>query len=133
MSTEKKKIGRPPKTIDFKLFQSLCEIQCTEIEICSVLDVTDKTLTRILMEEYGESFSETYKKFSAPGKISLRRWQYKLAEKGNATMLIWLGKQVLDQKDTQYLPTRKEDWIGEQLQIIVNDEEAKQEAEKFLQ
>jgi hypothetical protein len=32
-------------------------------------------------------------------KISIRRQQLKLAEAGNATMLIWLGKQVLGQRD----------------------------------
>ena len=31
--------------------------------------------------------------------MSLRRIQYKLAEK-NATMALWLGKQYLGQKDT---------------------------------
>lgn len=31
--------------------------------------------------------------------MSLRRQQIALAEKGNATMLIWLGKQLLGQSD----------------------------------
>ena len=33
--------------------------------------------------------------------MSVRRMQYRSAEEGNATMLIWLGKQYLDQKDKQ--------------------------------
>jgi hypothetical protein len=43
-------------------------------------------------------FSDVYKKFSADGKKSLRRYQFELAEK-NPTMAIWLGKNLLGQKD----------------------------------
>jgi hypothetical protein len=32
-------------------------------------------------------------------KASLRRIQWKLAEAGNATMCVWLGKQLLGQRD----------------------------------
>jgi hypothetical protein len=33
------------------------------------------------------------------GRTRLRRLQWQGAEKGNATMLIWLGKQLLGQRD----------------------------------
>ena len=93
-------MARPKKKIDFEQFEELCKIQCTEAEICNVLKVTDKTLNRILKEEYGDGFSETYKKFADFGKSSLRRTQFDLAKK-NAAMAIWLGKQYLGQKDYQ--------------------------------
>ena len=32
-------------------------------------------------------------------KVSLRRQQIELAKTGNPTMLIWLGKQLLEQRD----------------------------------
>jgi hypothetical protein len=35
----------------------------------------------------------------AVGRATLRRMQWQAAENGNPTMLIWLGKQMLDQKD----------------------------------
>ena len=44
------------------------------------------------------TFSETYKRYSQNGKISLRRYQYKQAEH-NPTMAIWLGKQWLNQAE----------------------------------
>nr|UWD62952.1 MAG: hypothetical protein [Bacteriophage sp.] len=44
------------------------------------------------------TFADTYKSKSQVGKSSLRRAQWKLAEK-NASMAIWLGKQYLDQSD----------------------------------
>lgn len=94
----KNKGGRPKKEISQQQFESMCAMQCTQVEICDVLDVTDKTLTRWCNETYGSSFSEIYKKKSAIGKMSLRRYQFKLAEK-SAAMAIFLGKQYLGQKD----------------------------------
>lgn len=91
--------GRPRKKIDQKAFESLCGMMCTQDEICDVLDVSDKTLSAWCQEVYGMSFSDTYKKKSSMGKASLRRNQFKLAEK-NPAMAIWLGKQYLNQKDS---------------------------------
>ncbi len=47
---------------------------------------------------YGMNFSECLKKFGANGRISLRRMQFKLAQKSPA-MAIFLGKQYLGQTD----------------------------------
>ena len=95
------KVGRPLKQINKKQFEGLCAIQCTLPEICDILDVTDKTITRWCKDTYGANFSVIFKKKSAKGKASLRRMQYKAAENGNGTMLVWLGKQYLGQKDKQ--------------------------------
>lgn len=91
--------GRPKKQIDQKQFENLCKLQCTEEEICSFFDVTDKTLARWCNETYGgKKFSEVFREKRELGKISLRRKQWQLAEK-NATMAIFLGKQFLGQTD----------------------------------
>ena len=45
------------------------------------------------------SFADTFKKYSAKGKTSLRRMQFKLAEK-SAAMAIFLGKNYLGQSDS---------------------------------
>ena len=90
--------GRPPKEIDQKQFENLCGLQCTLEEICGWFDVTDKTLDSWCKRTYNASFSEVFKQKRGNGKISLRRMQWRLAEK-NATMAIWLGKQYLDQRD----------------------------------
>jgi hypothetical protein len=92
-------MGRPRKEIDYAVFEGLCRIQCTEVEIASIFQVDIDTLNARLKENYGETFSEVYKKYSASGRISLRRAQIKAAENGNPTMLIWLGKQYLGQRD----------------------------------
>ena len=100
-------MARPKKVINQKQFESLCAIQCTQEEICNVLDVTDKTLTRWCNEVYDLSFSEVYEQKRDVGRMSLRRNQFKLAEGGNTTMQIWLGKQVLKQSENPVMDNIK--------------------------
>ena len=93
-------MARPRKVINQKQFESLCAIQCTEEEICNVLDVSEKTLISWCNEVYGESFSKVFRQKRDLGKTSLRRNQWKLAENGNSTMQIWLGNQILKQSES---------------------------------
>lgn len=90
--------GRPPKEFDAELFENLCGIMCTEDEICDIFKTTDKTLSGWCKRQYGIGFSDAHKRFSARGKLSLRRYQFKLAQK-NASMAIFLGKNYLGQRD----------------------------------
>lgn len=91
-------MGRPRAEIDKKQFENLCGLQCTLEEICGWFGVTDKTLDSWCKRTYHASFSEVFKQKRGLGKISLRRSQWRLAEK-SATMAIWLGKQYLGQRD----------------------------------
>ena len=95
-------MGRPMKQIDKVQFEKLCALQCTEEEICGFLDVTDKTLEKWCQKEYKAHFSEVFRQKRGAGKVSLRRNQWRLAEK-NSNMAIWLGKQYLGQRD---MPTQ---------------------------
>lgn len=90
--------GRPKKLIDKTQFEKLCGFQCTLEEIAGFFDCSMDTIERWCKREYKMTFAETYKKTSYMGKLTLRRAQFKLAEK-NASMAIWLGKQYLGQKD----------------------------------
>ena len=92
-------MARPRKEIAQKQFENLCGLQCTLEEICGWFDVTDKTLDGWCKRTYHASFSEVFKQKRGAGKISLRRSQWRLAEK-NATMAIFLGKQFLGQRDS---------------------------------
>lgn len=84
--------------INQKQFEAMCGIMCTKEEIADVFDVDADTLNTWCKQTYGDTFSAVYKKKSSNGKMSLRRFQFKQAEK-NSTMAIWLGKQWLGQKD----------------------------------
>lgn len=94
------KTGRPRKQIDKSQFESLCGIQCTMEEVCQFFDCDEVTLNRWCRETYKKTFSQVFKEKKGVGKVSLRRSQYQLALKGNASMLIWLGKQYLGQRET---------------------------------
>tara|TARA_A100001201_G_scaffold41729_1_gene42726 strand:- start:167 stop:499 length:333 start_codon:yes stop_codon:yes gene_type:complete len=88
---EVKKVGRPKKELDIDIIQKLASIMCTNVEIAQVVGCHADTLA--------DNFSEYLKKGREEGKISLRRLQWTKAQNGNTTMLIWLGKQWLGQKD----------------------------------
>ena len=68
-------------------------IGCTLQEIVVVLGIPETSLTR--------HFGDSIEKGRESGKMSLRRAQWKAAEAGNTTMLVWLGKQWLAQSDKQ--------------------------------
>lgn len=98
------KTGRPKIAIDQKIFENLCAIQCTEVEICSCFDCCEDTLNKWCKENYKDengksmTFSEVFAVKRQKGRASLRRSQFQLAQK-NASMAIWLGKQYLGQRD----------------------------------
>lgn len=85
-------MARPKKVIDYEAVEKLANLQCTQEEIASFLGLSVRTLQR------DEEFCRIYKKGQDNGRMSLRRMQFKLADK-NPTMAIWLGKQYLKQRD----------------------------------
>ena len=85
-------MARPKKEIDYEVVEKLASIQCTQEEIANFLNLSVRTLQR------DEEFCRIYKKGMDNGKMSLRRIQFKLAEK-NTSMAIFLGKQYLGQRD----------------------------------
>lgn len=104
----KSKGGRPRKEIDKTRFEKLCNIMCTLGEIAGVFDCSEDTVERWCERTYEQGFADTYKKHSASGKMSLRRIQFRMAEK-NPAMAIWLGKQYLGQQDRLALDVNKLD------------------------
>ena len=84
--------GRPKKEIDYDAVEKLAKIQCTQEEIANFLGISIRTLLR------DEKFKEICERGRESGKASLRRIQWKHAEK-SASMAIFLGKQYLGQKD----------------------------------
>ena len=91
--------GRPKKVIKQEQFEAMCQIQATQDEILLVLGVSDKTLNAWCKRTYGKTFSDIFAEKRSAGKISLRRKQWKLADR-SAAMAIFLGKQFLGQNGT---------------------------------
>jgi hypothetical protein len=74
-------------------------MQCTLSEIAAWFDVSDETIERAVIREQKMKFKEYFDKKRRKGHISLRRKQMQVAESGNVSMLIWLGKQYLGQTE----------------------------------
>src|ERR1700730_9340101 len=82
--------------IDLIALEKLCGLQCTDEEIASWFGVTTRTIER---RRKNKKFAEVMQRGKAKGRISVRRMQMKLLENGNATMGVWLGKNILGQTD----------------------------------
>jgi hypothetical protein len=97
----KSKLGRPPALQadeeTLRTLKSLGQIHCTTKEAAAVLGVSEPTLFAFFKRH--KNAQEVFENGKENGKASLRRMQIKAAENGNATMLVWLGKQLLGQKD----------------------------------
>jgi hypothetical protein len=89
------KTGRKKKEIDYNLVKRLASIHCTQEEIADVLGLSVRTLQR------DEEFCRIHKTNLATLKTLLRRWQIAAAKKGNTGMLVWLGKQYLQQREPE--------------------------------
>jgi len=96
-----KKMGRPSKIekIDWEEFDNLCSFQCTEEEIASWYGVGIETIKRAVKQKKGMTFEQYFSQKRKKGLLSLRRRQMQMALAGDKTLMIWLGKQYLSQKD----------------------------------
>ena len=108
---EKKKGGRPRKEVDWEKVDNLCKMHCTALEIIEYLTATSDdglsydTYDRRAHEDKGASFAEyVNKRHLAFARPKLRELQWKAATGGNVAMLIWLGKQYLQQRDQPEAP-----------------------------
>ena len=92
IQSEVKKVGRPKLDIDPEQVTRLARLHCTMQEMADFFGCHRETLR--------ENFSPQIDKGRSEGNISLRRKQWQMAvEKGNVVMLIWLGKQMLGQRN----------------------------------
>jgi hypothetical protein len=96
--------------IDIAELEKLCAMQCTDEEIAAWFGVDRKTIEH---RRKVPRFAQIMDRGKAKGRISVRRMQMKLLEQGNATMGVWLGKQLLGQRDQFY-----HDINGSQIHIV---------------
>lgn len=91
-------MGRPQIKIDENQFKKLCGLHCTLEEIASFFNCSEDTIERWCKRTFESTFAETFKIYAAAGNISLRRYQFKMAEH-SVPMAIFLGKNWLGQTD----------------------------------
>jgi hypothetical protein len=131
-------IGRPQAEIDWKKVDQFLQAQCDGTSIAGILGIHPQTLYNKVVEKYAEqysisNFTEYQKIKRAEGRELLRAKQFDTMMSGNVTMQIWLGKQLLGQKDqvettlfvpqVKLLPPNAEDQksIAESLEQLENE------------
>lgn len=85
------------RPIDYKAVKRMAAIGCTDGEIASVIGITPEWICK--RKKKDNALREAIELGRNAGKKTLRRWQWNAAKSGNPTMLIWLGKQMLEQRD----------------------------------
>ena len=105
MAKKKPKMGAPRKPIDFDEMAKLAQMQCNLGEVASFFDVDPETIKRRVKEKYNLTFTDYKALKGAKGLTSLRQMQFAAAKRGNFSMLIHLGKNMLGQSDKHDITT----------------------------
>jgi|TARA_Y100000361_G_C11091504_1_gene306672 hypothetical protein len=92
---EKRKRGRPKLDIDSDKVEMLASFGCSTVEIAKLHNCDEHTIRK--------RFKEELERGRESMKIKLRQLQWKQAENGNTSLLIFLGKQYLGQSDRNEL------------------------------
>lgn len=85
--------------IDWSQVDKYLKAQCDGVGIAGILGIHPNTLYAKCEEDNKLSFSEYSQIKKAEGKELLRQKQMEVALDGDKTMLVWLGKQYLEQSD----------------------------------
>jgi hypothetical protein len=97
----KKKPGPKRITIDWARVDELLTSQNSGQDIAGFLGISDTTLYEHCKQDNGEDFLPYSQKKKSRGKALLKERQWKAAMSGDKTLLVWLGKQYLEQTDKQ--------------------------------
>lgn len=92
-------MSRPEKNIDWHKVDQLLLADCMGTEIAPHFDMHPETFYRRVEEKYGMGFTQYCAEKKKSGDSILRAKQYEHALKGNITMLIFLGKVRLKQRE----------------------------------
>lgn len=99
--------GRPRKhEWDRDVLRRMAWIQSTQAEIGAALGYHTSWVSQMLGKD--EEFRTIYDEARERGRSQIRQAQWDVALGGSERMLVWLGKQVLDQQDVQV----REDFSG---------------------
>ena len=92
-------MGRKKTVIDWDFVNDKLEKHWDGVTISDALGISFSTLERHVIEKYKMGFGEFKHSKRAKMRDILKEKQIELALDGDKTMLVWLGKQYLDQSD----------------------------------
>lgn len=108
--------GGPRKwQADWKEIAQLIQAGCPGKEVAHYYGIHHETLYDRCLEDLGIPFIEFKRNNRSRGDALLRLAQMKNALRGEKTLLIWLGKQRLGQRDN---PDFKEEFNGQLSQLL---------------
>lgn len=114
-------VGKPPIKVDWELVETLARRHCSGAEIASYIGIHHDTLGLKVLAKYGENMTNFLAKMRSKGKATIKAKQFEKAEAGDNMMLIWVGKNFIEQADSQHVKS------DEKLQITLVDYKTTQE------
>lgn len=93
--------GRTIKPIDWDKVDELLIAGCLGTEIAACFGIHHNTFYDKVYQKYGVTFSEYQQQKASVGDSMLRKTQFDVAQDKDKTMLIWLGKQRLKQREPE--------------------------------
>lgn len=91
--------GRPKASINWKKVDNYLKAGCIGTGIADILGIAPITLYRACESEHKVNFDAYAQQKREVGDNLLHAKQFEVALRGDKTMLVWLGKQRLGQKD----------------------------------
>lgn len=85
--------------IDEETLEKLCRLHCSIDEIANFFNTSKASIERFVREKYNMNFSDFWRWKAAEGKVALKMAQYREALAGNTTLLVYLGKVLLGQRE----------------------------------
>lgn len=98
-------LGRPKADIDWNQVDKLLQAHCSGAEIAAYFGLNKATLYDRCKTDNNMPFSDYSQQKKAKGNSLLKAKQYSIAMRGDKTMLVWLGKQYLGQKEKHEVDT----------------------------
>ncbi len=123
-------MSRPEVEIDWKKVDELLIAGCLGTEIAGFFCVHPDTLYRRVLEKYGMGFTDYAQQKKSKGDALFRAHQFAkalgLTTKGDNTLLIWLGKTRLKQRenDSQELSPNQENLSKDDINFKLQAENA---------
>lgn len=99
--------GRPRKVVDYALLEKLAMLHASHEEISAMLGISTGYVAEHLKPGADPAFADAHARGWSNGKLNLRRKQLEKAMGGDATMQIWLGKNMLGQTDKAEVKTHQ--------------------------
>lgn len=97
----KNPVGCPPKEIDWNIVDEYLIAGCPGTKIAAAIGICNDTLYDRCEKEKGVNFSAYSQQKRSKGDALLHKSQFDYAIEGDTSLLIFLGKTRLDQRESQ--------------------------------